>query len=234
MKKRLVKLFRLLIVIVLLPLLYTFLHEASLFFIANAKAYLMSGFMAGLAAYLLLYPALFYRTIDFLEHFEHELAHALVAVIFLRPVGSLIVNPRPKSGESGSKVTTYNPGCLIYLAPYYLPVFVLPLLLVKLVVIPQAYGIVNTLIGITTGFHLASLIKEFRPSIQEDIQNTGLLVSICVTFFLNVVFLVIIVAGVINDYPSAWACVTNSFARITESYQAAIAAVMNVIAAYYP
>ncbi len=234
MKKRLVKLFRLLIVILLLPLLYTFLREAGLFFIANAKAYLMSGFMAGLAAYLLLYPAVLYRTIDFLEDLEHEFAHAVVAVMLLRPIRSLIVNPRPNPGEPGSQVGTYNPGCLIYLAPYYLPVFVLPLLLVKLVVTPQAHGIINTLIGITTGFHLASLLKEFKPSRQTDIQNTGLLVSICVTFFLNVVFLVIIVAGVINDYPSAWACVTNSRARIADAYRAAIAAVMNVIAAYYP
>jgi hypothetical protein len=222
------KLFRLFVLILLAPLLYAFVYEAGAFLVTHASGYFLSAFMAGLAAYLFMYPVLFHDKINFLEHFGHELSHAIVAVMLMRPVNSLTVNP-----TEGSAVNTSNPGCLIHLAPYYLPVFVFPLLIVKLVMIPLLHWVIDLLIGIATAFHIASVLKTFRLR-QTDIQRTGLIVSICVTVAVNAAFLVVIVSGVIDDYLAAWAYVQSSVIRAGEFYRAVLGSLIGVLAGANP
>jgi len=211
------KLLRFLILIVLAPFLYALAYEAYLFLVSNVRAYLVTGFTAGFAAYLLLYVPLLRDLVVFIEHFEHELAHAIVAFVSLSTIRRLIVNPIPEPDEEGSKVTVSHLNCLGYLAPYYLPVFVLPLLVIKPLVIPQFRGAMNVLIGVATGFHYARLFREFRWS-QTDIRETGLIVSLCLTAVLNVMFLVIILCAVLDRYSSMLDYFENSLVRTPKFY----------------
>jgi len=211
------KLFRLLILIVLAPFLYALAYEAYLFLVSNVRDYLVTGFTAGFAAYLLLYVPVFSHMVLFIEHLEHELAHAIVAFVSLSTVRRLIVNPTPEPNEEGSLVSTASGNCLTSLAPYYLPVFVLPLLIVKLLVVPRFHGVMNVLIGVATGFHYARLLREFRWR-QTDIQKAGLIASLCLTAVLNAVFLVIILCAVLDRYSSILDYFENSFVRTPKFY----------------
>ena len=212
------KLLRLLILIVLAPFLYALAYEAYLFLVSNVRDYLVTGFTAGFAAYLLLYVPVFGHMVLFIEHFAHEMAHAIVAFVSLSTVRRLIVNPIPGPNEEGSSVTTTSgSNCLTSLAPYYLPVFVLPLLIVKLVVVPRFHGVMNVLIGVATGFYYARLLREFRLS-QTDIQKAGLIASLCLTAVLNAVFLVIILCAVLDRYSSILDYFQNSFVRTPKFY----------------
>lgn len=213
------KLLRLFILILLAPLIYSFAYEAYLFLVSNARPLTVNWFALGFLLYLFLYVPILHGTMDFIEHFAHESAHALVAFMCLKGIHRFTVNPRPQPGEEGSSVVgSPGPNCLISLAPYYLPIFVLPLLIIKLIVIPKMHGLVNGLIGVATGFHCALLFRTFRPR-QKDIQETGLLASVGITAILNVIFLVVIAHGVLNRYADLPDYLRHSLARTLESYR---------------
>jgi len=211
------KLINLLLSVLLAPLIYSFLYEACLFLIANADFYLVSWFTYGFLFYILIYILILRGRIAFIEHFEHELGHAIVAVLFLRDIREFLVNP-----EEGSRVTFLDgANSLIRLAPYYLPVFTIPLAVIQPFVFSPIHLIIDFLIGFTLAFHYTSLLREFHLR-QTDIKKTGLIFSFCVACVLNTVGLVLILCIVSRNYLGILNYFKNSFARTPESYQTAL------------
>jgi hypothetical protein len=215
------KLIRFFVLILLAPLIYAFTYEAFLFFSRSGITFKsIQWFLLGFALSMLIYILLPRRRVRFWEVFEHELIHLITGVVFLRRPTSFVVAPDEVNG-----VTGMEPGCgitPIRLAPYFLPLFTLPLLLIKPFVPPPFDEVANFLIGFTLAFHYASLIAwEFRLS-QDDFTSTGVIFSVVVTIFLNIVFLVVILGIVTGNCTGIVDYFKNAFDRTVEAYSAAI------------
>lgn len=206
------KLIRFLASLLLIPFVYAFAHEAYSFVTLNVKAHSISWFIYGFFGYVLVYGFVLWRKIAFLEIFEHELGHALVGLLFFRDIQKFEVHP------GGGSVELVGGNSLIRLAPYYLPVFTIPLLIIKPLVSPSIRDVANFLIGFTLAFHYTSLLKEFNLR-QEDIKETGLVFSLCVTCIMNIIVLVIILCVVIDDYSGILSYFERSFKKAIESYE---------------
>ena len=203
---------RLFVLALLAPLIYSFAYEAYLFLLSTIDLYFTSSFIYGFLFYVLIYMFILRGNIGFIEHFEHELGHTIVGLVFLRGTKKFIVDP-----EEGSKVDIH-PNSLIYLAPYYFPVFTIPLLIIKPIVFSSLHKIIDFLIGFTLAFHYVSLLREFRL-IQTDITKTGVIFSFCVTCILNIIFLVITLCVVFNHYSNILNYFKSSFVRTLQSYK---------------
>lgn len=206
------KLIRFFASFLLIPIVYAFAHEAYAFVTLNVKAHAINWFIYGLVCYILVYGFFLWRKITFLEFFEHELGHALVGFIFSKGIRKFEVHPEGGSVELGGG------NSLISLAPYYLPVFTIPLLIIKPLVSPSIRDVANFLIGFTLAFHYTSLLKEFSPR-QDDIKKTGLVFSLCVTCIMNIIVLVIILCVVLEIYSDIPSYFERSFRKAIESYE---------------
>jgi hypothetical protein len=136
----------------------------------------------------------------------------------------LVANPASKGGSSASYVTYLDSSgldSLVTLAPYYLPLFTLPLLPLRLVMDSWPQALTDFLIGFTLAFHYASLIDELLMQRfglgQPDITNTGLIFSYVIIGLMNLVFLAIIKATLQEEWPSTQHLV-DFVTRSWESY----------------
>lgn len=215
------KLLRLCILLLLAPALYSLGYEACAFLAANSELWvqstLASGFVVYLAVYLLIPPSVKV----FLEIFEHELGHAIVGFLMLRRVEEFKVHVPLGSVASGTVVTKPRSNTLIRLAPYFFPVFTIPLLVVKLFAFSSVHGVIDFLIGFSLAFHFVALAREFRIS-QPDIWRTGVLFSFGFTLVLNLALLVIIVCVTFGIHSDISNYFYDSFARMPESYTRAL------------
>jgi hypothetical protein len=211
------------VVLVLLgPLIYAFAYEANSFLRSNVIPLLVSWFTFGLLVYVLVDVFLLHGTTFFLEVFEHEVGHSLAGLLFWRHTKKMVVEQK----EGLTLIPTKNP--LIILAPYYLSLFTIPLLPLKLFLPPSVHEVVNFLIGFTLGFHYVSLAREFRPD-QPDIERAGFPFSLCVTFILNLIFLVVVICVVADDYSGIPAFFKDSFVRAPEYYEAVLQAIIEAL-----
>jgi hypothetical protein len=217
------KLFRLLLLIGLLPLLFACSIEVLPFLATGIKPGPLSWFVAGAFLYTLLHGATSFlggqhpTGLAFTQHLKHELSHALVGGLFLQKTSEMIVNP-----DQGSRVIYRNrggPQGLISLAPYYLPLFTIPLLFIKLIVDPPYDNWVNLGIGFTLAFHYLQLVNEYG-SHQTDITKTGKIYALVVTLFMNLMFLFVIKCFVFETYSDLIDYLGRGWARIKASYQA--------------
>jgi hypothetical protein len=119
---------------------------------------LICGFCTGIPVYYLII-----RKIPAISTFEHELTHALVALLFFRRIHKFIVTARrggqvQYSGNFGGEFGTL----LIGLAPYYLPTLTLISVLVRPFLPPGWFPFFDAFIGATLAFHLCSTPEETR------------------------------------------------------------------------
>ena len=132
---------------------------------------------------------------------EHELTHALFAVLTLNRVTSL-------SAQQGSGHLAYEgPGnWLVSLSPYFFPAFcVLPLLALQ-VAGPAAQPPLLGLLGLTLGLHIHATWLETHLQ-QTDLQNHGQLASACILPGAMLMSLLGVVAAVPGQYSmvaTAW------------------------------
>ena len=215
------RLIRLTVLILLAPLIYAFSYEAFLFFFRSGiTVKSVQWFLLGVALAILIYAVLPRRITIFWEVFDHELTHLVTGLMFFRRPRAFVVAPEAVNGATG-----IEPGfgtIPITLAPYFLPLFTLPFLLAKPFLPSPFDEIANFLIGFTLALHYASLIAwEFRPS-QPDFRTTGVIFSIVVTLFLNVVLLVVILAIVTGNYAGILDYFKNGWDRTVEAYGAAL------------
>ncbi len=92
------------ILILALPVIYAFVVEAWVFLYANGTPLALNWMTYGFGLYILLYLLVLRRKIVFLEIFEHELCHMIMAFLFLKPVDEFIVSP----AIGGGRVRCYN------------------------------------------------------------------------------------------------------------------------------
>ncbi len=145
-------------------------------------------FLGGNAAFLLIWFIYLSRREGFWSTLEHELTHALFAVLFLKKIRSLSA-----SRHRGGTVTIEGGNAMIALAPYFFPLGALLVLLIKPLVQSQYQMYLNILLGFFYCFHLVHLFREFHPG-QPDIQMSGRIFSFLFVAFMNLFFLGIILS----------------------------------------
>ncbi len=162
-----------------------------------------------------------YYNFHFFRVLRHELTHATVALLFgSHTEEMLIVNPveRPEEVSYVKHYDPLGPAFLITLAPYCLPIFTIPFLLLKLLPLSQLNRPIDFLIGFTLAFHFLASIYEFAFK-QDDIERTGALFSLVLVLFFNLVFLVITKVALHQDWSTIIEYFSDSVARSQESYK---------------
>jgi hypothetical protein len=217
------------LVLALTPLLLAFTAEGIDFLASVFTFKAAQWFVAGAVGSLVVYIVLLNNSIAFIEHLLHELEHAIVSFLFtFQWPKRMEVDP-----AQGSKVVvTGKGGCLVPLAPYYLPLLTLPFLLVKALaalvfsLLNAAFpailaAVLDLLIGATLTFHVVCTLKEFSYR-QTDIRTIGLISSLVIVLFLSFVFLVLSVTVVIGSYAQFVDYVRSVSMGLVDTYQAAI------------
>lgn len=220
------RLLNLALVMVLAPAIFAFTYEGFLYVASVFTFAATMWFLAGAGASLLVYILFLNDNIKFIEHFLHESEHAAVSFFFtFRLPTRMEIDP-----DKGSKVLVPNTGgCLVVLAPYYLPLLAVPLLLLKAAVdlvfsllkaplSPYVAVVLNLLIGGALVFHLMCTVKEYG-TFQTDIKKTGIIASLVGVLFLNIMFVILCVAVVTGSYAEFWAAIKAAIGTSVEAYK---------------
>jgi hypothetical protein len=223
------RLLNLTLIILLSPLLIVFIREGAVFLASVFTIDSSMWFLLGAALSLLGYILLLNNHIDFIEHLLHEMEHAALSFLFSGKLPRRMeIDP-----EQGSKVFIADRGgCLTALAPYYLPLLMVPFLILKALA-ALALSLLNVslptvlaaaldlLIGATLMFHYVCTLKEFS-SFQSDIKQTGVIASLVGVFFLNFVFLVLAMTVVTGSYAQLLDDAKTALAAAVDTYRAAL------------
>lgn len=102
------------------------------------------------------------------EVFEHELTHAIAAILFFRRIEKFVVthsqgHVRYSGGRGGVFADHF-----IGMAPYILPTFSMFLVLIRPLLGAESFSWYDILIGTTLGFHTLSTIREFQEAWRKD------------------------------------------------------------------
>ncbi len=137
----------------------------------------------------------------FIITLEHELTHALFAVLCLHR----IVGFRASVGRGGEVRFTGRGNWLISVAPYFFPTVALLLFLLAYLMPFAGFPWQRFLLGVAPGYHVVSTYRETHRD-QTDIQRLGL--TFCWMFLpaanLAVVGLLVAFAHDPNDGVSLW------------------------------
>ncbi|MCX6305390.1 MAG: M50 family metallopeptidase [Bacteroidetes bacterium] len=171
------------------------------------------GMGAGVVLYFLVL-----RETHWFTTFDHELTHALMALIFLRRIKRFVVTGRHggfivQSGSFGGKFGDL----MITTAPYFLPTFTLVAVFFRPVTEQKYLFYFDIFLGITMMYHLLSTAKETKENWSNryfkdaegdtgktDIGKTGYIAS-----FLSIVAFTFLFYGLIfylicYGYPGIW------------------------------
>ncbi len=137
----------------------------------------------GSGAFFLIWILILARRDSFWSVVEHELTHAVFALMFFKKVRTLNADRR-----RGGLVKVEGGNFVIALAPYFFPLLSVFIILIKPLVLTNYQWLLNGILGFTLMFHLLYLFGEFHPS-QPDLQETGFLFSATVIIFFNLFFI---------------------------------------------
>lgn len=135
----------------------------------------------------------------------HELTHAIWGLLTGSKIGKI------KVGENGGYVNLTNPGIFTTLAPYFVPFYMLIVLLLRLITgfIWDMEPFVLYwlfLIGFTYGFHITYTIRSLAEH-QPDIKEFGHVISYALILFFNILIfgygLVAITPASVPEYHGA-------------------------------
>lgn len=188
------RVFESIILILLVPLILASVIEAFTFVLANIVPLALNWVTYGFLLYLVLYVFFLQSKMDFFEIFEHELAHTLVALLFFKNVFYFAA-----SNSEGRVHHLGSSNWFIALAPYFLPVFTVPVLIIKPFVTASIHQTVDFFLGLTLAFHFAALFKEFSPR-QPDIGKTGVSYALSAIIPLNAFFTVLTISFAVGIY----------------------------------
>lgn len=149
----------------------------------------LMAFGIGAFFYLMLWLFFFSKRGNFWSVFEHEVIHALFALLFFKKVHSFAA-----TRKKGGMVEIEGGNFMIALAPYFFPLVSVLLIGVKPFLPYRYQWILNGLLGFTLMFHLVHLTNEFHPE-QPDIQRTGKIFSVIVIIFFNIFFIGLCIAA---------------------------------------
>ena len=218
------KLFLVLISILIIPGTFKGMLDAIIILLNSGSILLPLLIGAGLS--VILYYAVI-RKLHALNTWEHELTHALVALLFFRKINRFVSSARggyvQHSGGFGGEVGNV----LITLAPYYLPTFTLISALVRPVMPSNLFPWYDGLIGLTLGYHTVSTADEIIQNYHKktftmvetnqltlsDIGKTGLIASAFI-----IAALTLLIHGVIfNLLVSGYSSLSDYFTLIYNS-----------------
>ena len=137
----------------------------------------------GAGAFSLIWFLFLSRKESFWSVVEHELTHAVFALMFFKKVRTINADRR-----KGGLVKVEGGNFVIALAPYFFPLLSVIIIAVKPLIFSTYQWLLNGLLGFTLMFHLLYLLNEFHPS-QPDLRQTGFLFSTVVVLFLNLFFI---------------------------------------------
>jgi hypothetical protein len=174
--------------------------------------------VAGMAAGIPLYFTVI-KKIPYISTFEHELTHALVALLFFRKIHKFIVTSNrggqvQYSGNFGGEFGTL----LIGLAPYYLPTFTLISVLVRPFLPAGWFPWFDGFIGATLAFHIFSTLEETKLSwtkqsfasagdnrkTKSDIGEVGYILAILVIAGFGIFLLGLSLQLIGSGYSGTW------------------------------
>jgi len=207
-----------------LALLALFLIPGSVFafwealiFIATNKGLwipLISGFGLGIPFYFIVI-----KKIHVISTFEHELTHALVALLFFRRIHKFIVTSKrggqvQYSGNFGGEFGTL----LIGLAPYYLPTFTLIAVMVRPFLPTGWFPWFDVFIGGTLAFHICSTPEETKHAwtkrtftgvgdnqkTRSDIGKVGYIFAFLVIVGFGLFLLGLVLQMICTGYSGTW------------------------------
>jgi hypothetical protein len=160
--------------IILLLLLPGFARAFWAFAVALARTgpllrALAVGFLVGVAV-----ERIALRRVPVVGIFEHELTHALAALLLLRRVKRLVVDGR-RGGyvESSGGFGGLAGEDFVGLAPYFMPTFSVFLVALRPLLFQGPVLWFDLLVGFTLGFHTSSTIAETRESWTRRVFFVG-------------------------------------------------------------
>ncbi len=174
-------------------------------------------FIAGIALFIVLYYLLLKKWYS-LQVFDHELTHAVVALLFLRKItsfrsssqGGYVGHSGGFGGELGNMFIT--------LAPYFFPTFTLLTCSLRPLVPVNWFPWYDLLIGATLGYHFASTIDDIKLnytnrtffrvgtniSTSTDISKTGFITSTIAIIAFTILVHAIIFYMLTGGYSAVW------------------------------
>ena len=142
---------------------------------------------------------IFLSSSSFFAIFEHELTHNIWAVLtFNKPVGFHV-----RKGEGGLFEYHGKGNFLITLSPYFFLTFSFIALPFYLIIKEEFYLYFFIVLGIFTGYHTSSTIKETKLQ-QPDLKVNGYFVSIVVIILGNILNYGLIIAFTIGGWGKMW------------------------------
>jgi hypothetical protein len=209
------RLLRLLVLVLLAPLAFSLVYEAYRYIRSSIQLQDVVWFLLGFGFYVVLYVPLLAEKLRFLEVLEHEMGHTAVSLAFLKVPESMKAH-YIKGGEVGPVRGDF----LAHLAPYYLPVLTIPLLLIRPLVSVTLGKALDFLIGFSLAFHYSALFARELRFNQPDLCRMGRIFSVVVILVFNVVWLVITLAVMTGDYSGLLTYFKKSLARTSALYTA--------------
>jgi hypothetical protein len=234
-----------LLLIALTPAICSCSAEMLVFLSSDIDFGSLDFFLIGLACYVLLYGAILYTGgqlrshLQFIRLLRHELAHAVTTMLFGGRVREmLVVNPVENPGVDSyvdPRGLSSLLGPLVYLSPYYLPIFTIPLLPVRFLVSSWGRELIDFLIGFTLAFHYVSLIDELlrrRFGLgQTDVRRTGVILSYVVIGLFNLFSLATIKAVLHEQWPDVADHFSEFFNRSLGVYTSIYAFILEQLSA---
>lgn len=187
---------RVIISILLLPLIYFYgVHLIELVGAVSLSHPHQSAFIYTLAGSALVF-FLILRGGSYFALFEHELTHNLFGLLtFQKPVGFHV-----ERGRGGYFQYQGKGNVLMTLAPYFFLTLSFIALLFYGVLKAEYHQYFFMALGLFTGYHTSSTLKETRLS-QPDIRQYGALFSFIVIIFGNVLCYGLILAFTLEQWP---------------------------------
>lgn len=174
--------------------------------------------MIGLIGGIFLYRLVRFRW-SFLTTFQHELAHVTVAVICLRKVKKFVSTSSEGGYMQYARIGKTGIGDhFIGLAPYYLPVFTVLLVLLRPLLVRVVFPWYDGFLGLTLGFYLFGNVDDIRGNWKSkrkrftlfedprrtDFEQSGyarsiIIIAVCWTIIWGIMFQIIL-----HGYPGVW------------------------------
>ncbi len=145
--------------------------------------------LAGAIAFTILY-ALGHR-LRLTHTLGHELTHAFSSILFRGRVKGI------SASSSGGKANVTKTNFIIYLAPYFFPIYTMAVVLFSFFVDQRFTNAIFFLIGFTLAHHILLTLDSLRVE-QSDLTKSGMLFSLFVVFLGNL-SVITLVAGLAFD-----------------------------------
>ncbi len=137
---------------------------------------------------------------DFWKTVEHEITHAVFALLFLQRVRSIHIE---RDGDSHIRVDNVRQNWFVGLVPYLFSPLLFMALLIKLS-FPVAYqSLPNVFLGAALMFHLIGVIRQFHR-LQPDIRSNGMLFSILVVVCFNLIWIGVCLASLRGEWQNVF------------------------------